>query len=282
MVDEAKTGEEGHKSQIKESSTSSIAGIPNGDAKQIHSHGQTQNTSKARQYASYIVRPFVTIGRFIKKGFLLADRHNGGITALATVAIVVLTIFYVRYSRGQWRVMRQQLTEMQSTSALQKKTAAVQFGLPVISINWLGMFELGENQAPHFIVRIQNNGKTNAESLSFAMDIKFSDQRPEPRFTPKDFQPIRPGTVEQWDPIKKNYIQSQGQYAHTVPGDYSAYKSGKTRLYMLGVVQYKDFTNQPNEWDAFPFCKYVTFETVQISTDEKHGYSGPYQDCEEK
>lgn len=40
-------------------------------------------------------------------GFL--DRHSGTITALATVAIVVLTCFYVRYSKRQWETMRDTL-----------------------------------------------------------------------------------------------------------------------------------------------------------------------------
>jgi hypothetical protein len=214
--------------------------------------------------------------------FVKDPKHASAVTAIFTVVIAFTGIVYAVFSYLQWDAMSGQLKEMKSNSALQKKTAAVQFGLPVISINWLGMFTLGENEVPHFIVRIQNNGKTNAESVSFAMDIKFSDQRPEPHFASKDFQPIRPGTIEQWDPIRKNYIQSQGQYAHTLLSDYAAYKSGKTRLYMWGEVRYKDFTNQPNEWDAFRFCKYVTFATVQISTDEAHGYAGPYQDCDEK
>jgi hypothetical protein len=214
--------------------------------------------------------------------FVKDTTHAGAVTAIFTVVIAFTGIVYAVFACLQWTTMSGQLNEMKSSSALQKKTAAVQFGLPLISINWLGMFELRENKAPHFIVRIQNNGKTNAESVSFAMGIKFGDQRPEPHFAPKDFQPIRPGTVEQWDPIKKNYIQSERQYAHTLPGDYSAYKSGKTRLYMWGVVRYKDFTNLPNEWDQFTFCRYVTADVVQISTDEAQGYSGPYQDCDEK
>jgi len=33
------------------------------------------------------------------------DNHSGSITAIATVAIVVLTFFYVSYSKRQWEAM---------------------------------------------------------------------------------------------------------------------------------------------------------------------------------
>jgi len=56
-----------------------------------------------------LVRPFVAVWDFFRRGFLLADKHSGGITALATVAIVVLTVFYVKYSKHQWKTMQRQL-----------------------------------------------------------------------------------------------------------------------------------------------------------------------------
>src|SRR5258708_1915010 len=52
---------------------------------------------------------FIAIWEIIKKCAQFLDTHNGTITALATVAIVVLTGFYVKYSRRQWKVMEKQL-----------------------------------------------------------------------------------------------------------------------------------------------------------------------------
>lgn len=70
---------------------------------------QSEKTKEKRNYSQQIGRPFVVVWQFSRKCFLLADKHNGGITALATVAIVVLTIFYVKYSKHQWETMQQQL-----------------------------------------------------------------------------------------------------------------------------------------------------------------------------
>jgi len=48
----------------------------------------------------YAAWPFVALGRLVRRLFLLADKHNGGITALATIAIMALTGFYVSYSKN--------------------------------------------------------------------------------------------------------------------------------------------------------------------------------------
>jgi hypothetical protein len=42
----------------------------------------------------------------LKTALAFADKHDGAITALATVAIVVLTYFYVSYSKQQWKEMQ--------------------------------------------------------------------------------------------------------------------------------------------------------------------------------
>jgi hypothetical protein len=45
----------------------------------------------------------------LKDAFRFLDAHAGVISALATVAIVFLTVFYVKYSKRQWKVMQKQL-----------------------------------------------------------------------------------------------------------------------------------------------------------------------------
>jgi hypothetical protein len=52
---------------------------------------------------------FTEIEVVLKSAFASLDAHAGIISALATVAILVLTYFYVRYSKRQWKVMEQQL-----------------------------------------------------------------------------------------------------------------------------------------------------------------------------
>jgi hypothetical protein len=53
------------------------------------------------------------VARFFKAVFSFLDNNSGAITALATVAIVVLTFFYVRYSKRQWQIMVRQLETSQ-------------------------------------------------------------------------------------------------------------------------------------------------------------------------
>lgn len=45
------------------------------------------------------------------------DAHAGSVTAIATIAIVILTAFYVIYARSQWEAMEGQLRQMASSAA---------------------------------------------------------------------------------------------------------------------------------------------------------------------
>jgi hypothetical protein len=53
--------------------------------------------------------PFVATWRVIKWFLQLVHDYNGAVTALATVAIVALTVAYVSYSKKQWQVARDTL-----------------------------------------------------------------------------------------------------------------------------------------------------------------------------
>ena len=113
MVDEPKAPKDGEQPEKEEfSSVSNVRLLPESE-----SQPQTQNTKKQRQYRQNVVWLLKAIGngakwairgvwKIIKIGFQFADAHDGAITALATVAIVVLTIFYVTYSKKQWEEMR--------------------------------------------------------------------------------------------------------------------------------------------------------------------------------
>jgi hypothetical protein len=105
MVDKPKTDAEGSDAKEPKTGFTSFPGSVTSNIPTPPSQGQEQYTSKKIDYRKYVVRPFVAIRRFCWNGFLLADKHNGGITALATVAIVALTFFYVSYSKKQWQVM---------------------------------------------------------------------------------------------------------------------------------------------------------------------------------
>jgi hypothetical protein len=95
------------------------------------SQSKTQKASEASIYGKRTVGILVTIGGVILVGWRAGwrnlweflDRHNGSISALATVAIVILTVFYVTYSKRQWETMRGQLEQMEKQLPELRKAA---------------------------------------------------------------------------------------------------------------------------------------------------------------
>jgi hypothetical protein len=99
---------------------------PNDEDDQSSSHGEVSlspdrqahaSTNRWQKLGPVLVRwgrnfkPAVTrnirkLGRRFMNVIRWADDHNGAITALATVLIAVLTIFYVSYAKKQWDEMR--------------------------------------------------------------------------------------------------------------------------------------------------------------------------------
>lgn len=81
-------------------------------------------------------------------GFL--QKYDGAITALATVAIVILTMVYVLYSKKQWETMSRQLDEMQKSDGLQKQVAKIAVRLPVPEYSMDGALRPGRRQKTAF------------------------------------------------------------------------------------------------------------------------------------
>jgi hypothetical protein len=73
-------------------------------------------TKQYRNYSQYVVRPLKAFGRGTLKVVNWLDAKGGFVTAVATVAIAVLTGFYVHYSRAQWKAMRDQLPELRRSA----------------------------------------------------------------------------------------------------------------------------------------------------------------------
>ncbi len=109
MVDEPEAGNEKNGAEIKESSTTLITGTAKGGTPETGSQSTTENAEETKDYTQYVARPFVALWRLVRWLFLRADKHNGGITALATIAIMALTGFYVSYSKKRWVTMQRQL-----------------------------------------------------------------------------------------------------------------------------------------------------------------------------
>lgn len=113
-MDEPKASGERNKPEKEKSGGSVVPATMFSNPPTSASENQTNESSKSAKYRQYVVRSVVAIWRTIKFLLRFADEHDGAITALATIAIVILTFFYVRYSRYQWRTMRDQVGQMQS------------------------------------------------------------------------------------------------------------------------------------------------------------------------
>jgi len=68
-----------------------------------------------RQYAQNVMRALKAIWRRVLVSVDWIDQKGPFVTAVATVAIAVLTAFYVYYSHAQWEVMRDQVIVAQKT-----------------------------------------------------------------------------------------------------------------------------------------------------------------------
>ena len=161
--------------------------------------------------------------------------------------------------------------------AFKSRSLRLQYGFPFLSIQWMGLYDLGEGKKPHFIIRVQNNGRTDAEFSNVAMDIQFLDHSPMQTFKLTDYKPLRPATIAPTNE-KVPWIQSQRQEMYIGAERYPAFKDKKVNLYMWGAIKYKNFTQDP---DTFTFCRYISRDDRLTAGGEESGYSGPYHDCEQ-
>ena len=112
LIDEPKTSEQGDETEKTEEGLSVVGTAPLSSAPASTSQSAANDPKNKTQRGNHIMRALVAVGRWVKNTFGFLDEHNGSITALATVAIVLLTSFYVEYSKRQWEAMQGQLEEM--------------------------------------------------------------------------------------------------------------------------------------------------------------------------
>src|ERR1019366_3758941 len=105
LIDEPKAKDQGDEAEQRKGTKPSLTNSALSGAPTSTSEPQTDDTDKPAQKSDKIMRPLVTIRCVVSLAFGFLDRHNGSIAALATVAIVFLTGFYVWFSKQQWEEM---------------------------------------------------------------------------------------------------------------------------------------------------------------------------------
>jgi hypothetical protein len=191
MVDEPETGGRGDSAEIKEPSAPAVIVVPQGDTQKAQGQGQTDNSGKTRKYTRYIVWPIVALWRLVRWLFVLADGHDGVITALATIAIVVLTYFYVSYSKDQWTTMNQQLD-------LARREARLTHCCPYLDRRDIGAKYDDKTKEMWGTFTAINIGEQDAENIEVALriDVLASPPTPERRkFEDRDFKSTIPARL---------------------------------------------------------------------------------------
>jgi hypothetical protein len=194
-------------------------------------------TLQTGAYRQYLVRPLMAVG----SGFITVvnwfDVHNGFVTALATIAIALLTFVYVRYSRAQWAVMREQLNEMKTASALDQRA-------------WVGTidesqltFTLGQNVV--VVVPVKNSGKTPALMVTTVAAMRTIDTGRFPEFNdlkePTGVGVIQPNAATYMSIFSKEVLTQEIVEELT---------RGDRVLWIYGTITYNDIFSH-HHWTTF-------------------------------
>lgn len=261
------TPDAGEGKQSQEKGTPDII-ASTGNAPAPQTQGKETDTSNARKHSRYVTWPFVKMYQVLRRVFLLADEHSGGITAIATVLIACLTFLYVESSREQER--------------FQKVQARVAYGAPFLSVrpNWTGLYNLGENRRPRVHLHLRNQGLRDAQDIYAVMKIGFRENAPTPERKPKF---VRTDTYT-LPPVIKDKTGEIGPFASVFEEfgtpisttEFAKYKAGITNFFIWGQFTYLDFTGHKTR-DGF--CFYVRYVDAPSAGEGPEGYSTPYNDC---
>lgn len=215
QIDEPQTTEEGNKAEEPAGGFTSASNIATSGIKpQAPANTQTQQAAQGDHDGEKGVRILVTAWRFIARRFVrivaFLDTYNGAVTALATVAIMLLSGIYVHYSKAQWETMQRQLID---SEAAQSAQITIEDFVPDISEGKSGQGELINGN-----VVIKNNGATVAKEITGGVGYWESRVMPKrcaevsagspsstgPSLAPQDTRPYAVATqIGDWSEVDK-------------------------------------------------------------------------------
>lgn len=121
--------------------------------------------------AHKFIQVFKAVWGWLNDMLSVIDTHSASITALATVAIVILTVFYVSYSKGQWETMQTQAAILQRQ--LKDSEASTSAQLIVEDFNpTLTMGEPGQGMFIRGSFTVTNVGNSVASEIYFVKTIR--------------------------------------------------------------------------------------------------------------
>jgi len=215
-----------------------------------------------------------TVGWLRRKWeFVVVPKHANAIVAIFSVLLFVATSLYCVFAALQWNELK-----------IQGRIARYALGEPRVVPNWwMGIYHSEQTQKMWAYIRVQNDGKTNAEFVSVAANFEFRPSDPQPtdyRFRPSDFKDTAPNMLvpftssDYFASVRYDLIQQIS------PAEYPAYKESK--LYVWGIIRFQDFLG---DRDEVPFCRYTTGDVFANKSGEGipgAGYGGnvtSYNQC---
>lgn len=123
VASEEKAEIELNKAEQKETHAPQISPKPAGSKPANHNENQGKARKRLIEYGKKIVRPFAALFHLFEKHPASVSAVAAIVSALGTVAIVLLTIKYVDYSAKQWKAMNDQLPELRKSADAAKKAA---------------------------------------------------------------------------------------------------------------------------------------------------------------
>jgi hypothetical protein len=200
--------------------------------------------AKANQHREYGMRMLITAWRSITRRFMgvigFLDKYSGAVTALATVAIVVLTVFYVKYSKQQWETMRDTLqTSQRAYITLGRRDGVVaEFAIPKDPKDNAGI-----------VIYFQNGGHLPAR-FDWGLLYPITVIPPMP-----DFPPIE--SRHRFSPLTRTRNRKTGARGEgeggTIAGD-SVYNADVVELPEERVLQLSHMNRIFEIWGAFEYC----------------------------
>ena len=131
---------------------------------------QQDHPHNTDQDGEYRMRVIVAVWRFVARRFIAVvgflDKYHGAVTALATVAIVMLTFVYVKYSKKQWETMQDtlQVSQRAYVTIGRKDGVVADFVVPK-----------DPNQNAELLIYFQNSGRLPAK-FSWGTMVSFLGQ----------------------------------------------------------------------------------------------------------
>jgi hypothetical protein len=255
---------------------------------------EESDSNHKAHYGEYVIWLLIAFGFtsliFVRPEREYLDNHSGMVSAIGTIAIMLLTIAYVRYSRRQWHTMEGQMAEMQKRRREVADSSERQLRAYVVCDNgtifnvanpvavFLGQIFNPPSEAeitnpafgPGYKLQIKNAGQTPAYEVRHWSNILFKE------FPLKSDLPARDPTITPTACVLGPGISST-KFNYLIKPltaqQVSDLRDGTGAVYVYGDITYRDTFGR--SWDThYRLMHHATGGAIGVSTDLSFCESG--------